>query len=80
MLFSLEPAKSLLEAEILHQLWELVYTAGLDMILLKQHKCSEKSLPNGFGGNLVFSSDLIPPNILHFEFCLFNLNKERDEK
>lgn len=71
MLLSLEPAKALLEAEILHQLWELVCTASLDMILPEQHKCSEKSLPKGFGGNLVFTSDLVLLNILHFEFCLF---------
>lgn len=68
MLFSLEQ-KALLEAEILHQLRELVYRAGLHMTFPEQHKWSEKSLPNGFGGNLIFISDLILQNILHWRFC-----------
>lgn len=74
-------AKALLEAEILHhQLWKLMCTAGLHMIFPEQHKCSEKSLPIGFGGKLVFTRDLILLNILHMRFFLFILDKERDGK
>lgn len=73
-------AGALLEAEILQQLWELVCAAGLHIIFPDQHKRSEKSLPNGFGGNLVFTSDLILLNILRLKFCLFILYMEMNEK
>lgn len=73
-------ATALLEAEILHQLGELVGTAGLHIIFPEQHKCSKQSLPNGFGGSLVFTSDLTLLNSLHLRFSLFILYMERDEK
>lgn len=67
VLLSLEQ-KALLEAEIHHRLQELVCTAGPDMLFPEQLECLGKPLPNGFGGNSVFTSDLIILRVCAFLF------------
>lgn len=53
-----------------YQLWEMVYTPDTDVVFPEQLECLEKTLPNGFGGNLVITGDLIILNILHFTVFL----------